>query len=384
MTAFIRFSIQMKNTILVLFVLLCLSCQVEDDPLQKVLSSNAPAIRKVMNNPEPYEVQILFTEIDRAENGQITLNEYEYQVNDSVYFYPASTVKLPAAILALEKLKEYKTISKDSRFTMETDSIETAVVIEIRKILAVSDNEAYNRLFEFLGKDEFNDRLNSIGIKARMSHRLSTPNADDLTSKSIVFKTLDSTLTIPRRTNKEIMPLQIKALHKGKGYMENDSLILKPKDFSKKNYFPIRSMHGLMKRLIMPNLIPKEQRLKLRDSDRIQLINSMMLSPWQFGYDKKEYPDNYVKFLVVGDLGDEDKPKDLHIYNKVGYAYGYLIDCAYIYNERTKKDYFITAMIHVNENGIFNDDQYEYDDVGIPFLAELGRQLVNHSGKNEQ
>lgn len=374
----------MKIRSLFILLLLCLGCQVQEDPLQTVLSSDAAAIQTVMADPDKYEVQIMFTEVEREKNGRITLHDYEYRVNDSVYFYPASTVKLPAAILALEKLTDYKRISKDTRFKMETDSIETSIVIEIRRILAVSDNEAYNRLFEFLGKDEFNERLNSVGVKARMSHRLSTPNADDLISKSMVFKAMDSSLTIPRRTNKEIVPLQLKSLMKGKGYMENDSLISKPKDFSKKNYFPVRSMHGMMKRLIMPTLFPEEQRFKLRDSDRISLINSMMLSPWQYGYNKREYPDNYVKFLVVGDLEDEDKPKDLHIYNKVGYAYGYLIDCAYIYNEATKKDYFITAVIHVNENGIFNDDQYEYDEIGIPFLAELGRQLVNHSGVNPE
>ena len=31
--------------------------------------------------------------------------------------------------------------------------------------------------------------------------------------------------------------------------------------------------------------------------------------------------------------------------------------------------------ITVNKNGIFNDDDYEYDEIGIPFLAELGREL---------
>jgi hypothetical protein len=35
----------------------------------------------------------------------------------------------------------------------------------------------------------------------------------------------------------------------------------------------------------------------------------------------------------------------------------------------------ITATILVNEDGIYNDDQYEYETVGIPFLAELGREL---------
>jgi hypothetical protein len=35
----------------------------------------------------------------------------------------------------------------------------------------------------------------------------------------------------------------------------------------------------------------------------------------------------------------------------------------------------VTATILVNSNGIFNDNNYEYDEVGIPFLAQLGREL---------
>ena len=72
----------------------------------------------------------------------------------------------------------------------------------------------------------------------------------------------------------------------------------------------------------------------------------------------------------------EHLPKHIEIYNKVGYAYGYLTDCAYIKNTKTNREFILTGTIHVNENQIFNDDTYEYESIGIPFLAELGRQLV--------
>ena len=35
----------------------------------------------------------------------------------------------------------------------------------------------------------------------------------------------------------------------------------------------------------------------------------------------------------------------------------------------------VSATILVNKDGVFNDDTYEYDEIGFPFLAELGRQL---------
>jgi len=35
----------------------------------------------------------------------------------------------------------------------------------------------------------------------------------------------------------------------------------------------------------------------------------------------------------------------------------------------------VSATLLVNKDEIFNDNVYEYDEIGFPFLAELGRQL---------
>ena len=46
-------------------------------------------------------------------------------------------------------------------------------------------------------------------------------------------------------------------------------------------------------------------------------------------------------------------------------------------------EFFLTATILTNKNEIFNDDQYEYDQLGIPFLAALGREMYEFE-KNQQ
>jgi hypothetical protein len=76
-------------------------------------------------------------------------------------------------------------------------------------------------------------------------------------------------------------------------------------------------------------------------------------------------------------FGDNTDPMPDHIkiYNKVGYAYGTLTDCAYIKDAENDVDFILTATILVNSNGIFNDNTYEYDEIGIPFLAQLGREI---------
>ena len=80
---------------------------------------------------------------------------------------------------------------------------------------------------------------------------------------------------------------------------------------------------------------------------------------------------------MFGD-SEEHIPNHIKMYNKVGYAYGTLTDCAYIKDEKNEVDFMLTATILVNENGIFNDNEYEYDEVGIPFLAQLGREIYNY------
>ena len=157
--------------------------------------------------------------------------------------------------------------------------------------------------------------------------------------------------------------------------MEGDSLIQNPKDFSEKNYLPLSALHSMMKRLIFPENFSKEEQFHLSTADREFLLNTMKILPKEAGYDPKTYYDGYVKFFLLGD-SKEDMPDYIEIYNKVGYAYGYLTDCAYIKNKKTNREFIITGTIHVNENQIFNDDNYQYEAIGIPFLAELGRQLV--------
>lgn len=150
-----------------------------------------------------------------------------------------------------------------------------------------------------------------------------------------------------------------------------------PFDFSLKNYYPIEAQTALLKRIIFPEAFPREQRFNLSESQQEFVLAAMHTLPPQLGYDPDEFYDSYVKFFMFGD-STEPMPKHIKIYNKVGYAYGTLTDCAYIKDTKNNVDFMLTATILVNSDGIFNDDAYEYDEVGIPFLAQLGRELYEY------
>ena len=365
---------------LILIAATLCSCSVQkpkSNPLENVLASQNPNIKRVMDSVSQYEVQIRYTQIDRTKD-EVTFTDYDFQVDADTYFYPASSVKFPIAVLALEKLNGMDSLSKDTRFYVEGDSVETTFAEAVSEIFAVSDNDANNRLVEFLGQDAINSGLEEKGIRpVRIAHGLGY-RSEDLATKPLVVYQNDSTTTILKGSfNTDPEPLELQGIRKGAGFYQDDSLVKEPFDFSLKNYFPIQAQHGLLKRVIFPKKFSSEKRFDLSEEQRNFLMTAMHTVPRKVGYSPEEYYDGYCKFFMFGDT-KENIPENIKIYNKVGFAYGTLTDCAYITDTQNEVEFMLTATILVNKNGIFNDDTYEYDDIGIPFLAELGRQLYDY------
>nr|WP_299175764.1 serine hydrolase [uncultured Allomuricauda sp.] len=348
------------------------------NPLKSALASESPLIRKVMDSVDQYEVQIRYTQIDRK-NDSVQFTDFDFQVESDNYFYPASTVKFPAAVAALEKLNEIDSLNLDTRFYIEGDSIETTFANAISEIFAVSDNAANNRLIEFLGQDALNTRMSAKGVNPiRIAHRLSAPEADNVTTKPLIIYINDSTTATSNPIiNTYLEALQLKRIEKGQGFYTDDGMQTGSFDFSMKNYYPIDAQHGLLKRIIFPQVFSKEEQFDLSPTQHEFLLNVMHTLPKALGYDSNEYYDSYVKFLMFGDSMDPI-PEHMKVYNKVGYAYGTLTDCAYIQDTKNNVDFMVTATILVNKDGIFNDNVYEYDEIGIPFLAQLGRELYQY------
>ena len=343
--------------------------------MDHALASENIKIKRVIDSLEQYEVQIKFTQINR-DNDSIIFKDYDFQVDDNNYFYPASTVKFPIAVLAMQKLNQLDSLNKDTRFYIEGDTVETTFAADVSKIFAVSDNQANNRLFEFLGQDALNSNLKQKGISpVRIAHRLSTENADEITTKPLIIYLNDSTTAaLEGSINTSPKPLNINKIEKGIGYIAEDSLMLEPFSFALKNYYPINAQHAVLKRIIFPEAFSENERFNLNDEQKKLILEAMHTLPKKVGYDPIEYYDSYVKFFMFGD-SKEDIPEHIKIYNKVGYAYGTLTDCAYIVDSKNKVEFMLTATILVNKDKIFNDNIYEYDDIGIPFLAELGREI---------
>ena len=100
-------------------------------------------------------------------------------------------------------------------------------------------------------------------------------------------------------------------------------------------------------------------------------------------YDTTEYYDAYCKFLLYGSAKGSI-PKSIRIFNKVGDAYGFLTDITYIVDFEKKIEFALSATIYVNANEIFNDDKYEYETVGYPFMKNLGKAIYDYEITRER
>lgn len=352
----------------------------QNNPLKQILKVNDGIIHQVMQNSKEYEVQIVYSQIERSKNGTVTFKDYKYNVDAKQYFYPASTVKFPIAVMALEKLDAISGTSVNSTFSIGDEVSQWKFSEEISKLFAVSDNEASNHLFEFIGFDSLNNGMKNKGLSPfRITHRLSTANSGSRVVQPIILYKDDGTvMKFPSTQTKAFPPLKLKGIQKGNGYLEGEQIIQKPFDFSAKNYYPLETLHNTLKRIVFPEAFEEKERFKLSEKSREFILFSMQNLPRNAGYDPKEYFDGYCKFFMFGDT-KEPIPDYIKIYNKVGEAYGTLTDCAYIIDSKNNVEFLVSATILVNKNKIFNDGIYEYDSIGFPFLAELGRQLYQKS-----
>ncbi|MEI6152356.1 MAG: hypothetical protein WCQ10_07505, partial [Chitinophagia bacterium] len=107
-----------------LLVALSSIAQSDANLLEKLMQQKPALFGKILANPKDYRLQILYTQIDRDKNNVPHFKEFTYNLNPKEYFYPASTVKMPLAFLALEKINNLKLKGLTKSTLMVYDSVE--------------------------------------------------------------------------------------------------------------------------------------------------------------------------------------------------------------------------------------------------------------------
>lgn len=277
--------------------------------------------------------------------------------------------------------------TKDDRTDPSNNSQNLITVAhEIRKIFLVSDNQAFNRLFSFVGHRTINEAMWNLGLQStRLHHRLSETRsiAANLYSEPVDVNVAVTALTLlPKRSGLALQDNSgLPGVKVGTAYVADDGRVVsEPMDFSKKNYMSLMDQQDLLIKLVRPDILADSSGLSLDTAMRMFLMEAMAQFPSQSAnpkYDGSDYPDDYCKFFLPG--LSRIRPKGaLRIFNKIGRAYGFTIDNSYVFDVETGRSFFLTAVLYTNANGVLNDDQYEYEFADRIFadLAEvLGRAL---------
>lgn len=382
------------------FLLIFLLCDVQnihaqvDFSFDDLFKKYASSFDSIIDQKKDYRVQIAYTQIDRNSSGVPTTKSYTFDA-DKYYYYCASTIKLPATIFCLEKFNK---LSKYGVSILDSFDIKNTACANLsldnlwlkksprnfscllKNLLIISDNNAFNPIYDFVTPIGFIKRFDELGFKdAVIAKRFAKCDLDEnQRANSISFFDENGVLKMEQASfNLAFLNRYSGSLKPfvGKSYLDN-GLVKKPFDFTNSNYIRLSDLHQLMQWVILDD----SSKLKLRSSDFLFLKNTLHQYPRTLAladFEEKKYPDNYMKFFWRLDSGQYVIPERFKIYNKVGQAYGFLTDCMYFKDEVNDVEFLLSASIYVNKNETLNDGKYEYETTGFPFLQNLFAAIYN-------
>lgn len=355
-----------------------------------------PGLRRVVDDAPSHRLQAVLGLVEEGPDGP-RLVQHGFRAG-AEYFYPASAVKVFAAAAALERLAElrretglplgvdtplvYHPLFDDEELEEVDESNvqggRITVRQEIRKLFLVSDNRAFNRLYELVGQDLLAASLARAGLgDGRIVHRLSEFRSaeDNRRFPRVEFLGDGFTHTLPERSSEPLPPpLAVPGLLVGSAYLSGGERTDGPMDFAAKNSFPLAELQRGLCMVVRQDVDCGGPGFDLSDDDRALLAEAMTQVPGESAnpvYDRADYPDDYVKFLLPG-LERVVPGRRLAVLDKVGQAYGFTTENAWVADPETGRGFFLAATLYTNADGVLNDDRYEYDTVALPFLADLG------------
>ena len=388
-----------RLSVLLFIVFLLLRCAAQsgdENALLKALHQHPGQFDSVLKKKEHYRLQIVFTQIDRDENNQPHLTSYSLDTG-KYFYYCASMIKLLESPLAIEKInlvKNFPITVYDSMVVSgdpcgdqneaayrKRGNFNTPAQL-IKEMMLVSNNHAFNPLYDFLGQRYFNERAHQLGYSsAVICNRFA--GCDSFQNR------IGSAVLFYDRGNGKMKYLQESSFNPdqpvvssmntivGKGFL-NGTNIDPPKDFAYNNYVSLGDLHSLLINLTFPQL--QEHKMDLSLGDYAFMRKYMGMYPRESVspvYDVAQYPDNKMKFFLS--LADSiHSPKNIRVFNKVGLAYGFVTDCSYFVDTQNKVEFFLSCSMYVNEDEILNDGIYEYELTAFPFFRNLCNALYQN------
>lgn len=355
----------------------------EYEDLDPVLRDD-PALAPALEEAASRRVQVLVALPTVDATGAPGLRRLSFRA-DAEYFYPASAVKLCAAVAALEKLDELRRERADLglttplRVTSDDDddrpsSLDTTLGDELRKALVVSDNDAFNRLFDFVGRDELAQRMTRLGLRsARIFHRLGAGAEGAAAGFELLGE--GRPLLVAQRVGFELPAGAVAGQLVGSSHVdENGRLVDAPFDFGDKNRISLRDLQDLLVSIARPELA-EGARPEMAPADRQSLLTILGTLPSELGpHVPRSLDEMHKPFLAATQAALPGHR--IRVYGKGGRAYGFSVENAYVVDETSGRSAFIAVAIYANDNDRINDDRYDYASVSEPFVARVGQRIA--------
>lgn len=372
-----------------------------DNPfIEELLKAYPAKFGFITASADKFRLQVLLSEVTDDQNPRFV--RYGYRL-DNEYFYPASSIKLCVAAAIPQKFRALQH-SLGGRVTgttpmsfypiLEDNNVRnldcpngrtemTTVAHEIRKLFLVSDNTAFDRLYALVGHRSLNQAMWSLGLQStRIFHRFSIhlSSEQNRTCEPLWLDLNGFPAVLPPKKSKLPIPDAVAShgMHVGDAYIaENGKLIKEPMDFSEKNCMNLLDLQNLLVKLVRYDIELEGRPIEIEEGFRAMLKEAMCQYPKDSCNPKfleSEYPDDYCKFFLPG-LSHVRPKGSLRVYNKVGRAYGFSVDNAYIFEIETGRCFFLSAVIYTNANGVLNDDIYDYE-VADRVMADLAEVVA--------
>jgi hypothetical protein len=357
--------------------------------IKELMMLNKEDYSLFLKYPGRYKLQIIYTQINRDSLQNPHFVVHQYNVSDEKYFYPASLVKLPVSLLALEKLNTLKLDSLNEKTTMVTladggcqyatlsDSSSCSGLPSlqhyIKKMMLVSDNQAFSRVYEFLGQDYIHEQLGMKGFsKSRITHRFDgwCSVGENKCSNPILFYSNSGRMIYDqaKKCSQRTWKHPLKKVVVGKAHIVNGKKVKRGKNFTNMNFIPLNEIDVMLKSIVMPVAGAHVKEFNLTPEQRKMMLAYLSMFPRESDcpkYDTTRFEDSHKKYFLLGDIHGITQNDSIRIFNVVGMSYGFLSDCAYIVDFKNNLEFFLSAAIYVNKNEVINDGNYEYKSLGF-------------------
>ena len=361
------------------------------DPVWSAVFARMPAALAARVDDPQHALQLRWVRIVRDADGARRSITHDRGLMPRRWFPAASVAKLPMALLMAEAVQAAGG-GADSVLRLHAapasgewgdEPLDDTFARGIDRTFAVSDNRPFNRWYELLGGDAIHRRLHALGYPhARLIARL---GSSDLEAN---WRSGGGALLSGDGAGLRHFPAGVAAVRRfpfgrvlqGEGWRNDDGSVTPgPHDFSHANFLPLADSLRMLQVFVAPESVPAAQRWRIDGALRARLLRALALRPRASAspvYPESGYPDGHARWFFVGD-GTTRYPDGLSVSGKSGMAYGSLSEVAHVVDRDSGAEFMLAASIQVNADGIYNDDRYEYDTVGIPFMAAWARAVLD-------